>query len=59
MTKDYRYWYNRGWSYAHRETATLDYGDASGFPSAWYDGYMDYVTDRVKWQGPDGPRPRP
>ena len=59
-TPDYRKWYERGWRYSHRETATLDHGDSMGYPDAWYDGYHDWASGREKWHflncdGSDGP----
>lgn len=46
---EYRKQYEAGWRYSHRETATLDYGDAHNAPDPWYDGYLDYATGRDKW----------
>lgn len=46
---EYRRWYERGWRYSSRGTATLDHGDAIGAPDAWYDGYLDLAGGREKW----------
>lgn len=52
MTAEYRAWYTKGWTYAARQTASLDHGDAQGYPPAWYDGYYDRACDRPKWATP-------
>lgn len=45
----YRDWYQKGWSYAIRPSATLEHGDRNGYPDAWYDGYQDRAAGREKW----------
>jgi hypothetical protein len=52
VTPEYRSWYAKGWRYSGRPTATLDHGDAMGYPDAWYDGYFDRACDRAKWCTP-------
>lgn len=53
---DYRRWYDLGWRYSGRDSATLDHGDVLGAPDAWYDGYHDYASGRPKWAALRWPR---
>jgi len=46
---EYRSWYEKGWRYSGRPSATLDHGDSNGYPDAWYDGYLDRAAGRDKW----------
>jgi hypothetical protein len=49
-TEEYRKAYQRGWaSSARTGFGALEAADSRGEPSAWYDGYHDFASDRPKW----------
>jgi hypothetical protein len=52
LSAEYKRWYNRGWRYSGGSAATLEHGDATNAPDAWYDGYLDYAAGREKWHLP-------
>ena len=55
-TPEYRKAYERGWRYSHRDSATIEHGDRTEQPDAWYDGYLDYACGREKWHSLKCPR---
>jgi hypothetical protein len=52
LTDEYKHWYHAGWRYSQSPSASLDYGDRSGKPAAWFDGYFDLAAGRPKWSTP-------
>lgn len=50
LSKDFKYWYNKGWTYSSTaKNPTLEQGDRKGYPDAWYNGYLDFAAGRDKW----------
>ena len=52
-TPEARKAYRAGWQASIRAgegvEGVLDRADGRGVPNAWYDGYMDYACDRMKY----------